>query len=132
MHELSWTICSTVLNSYAPHSLYLLRSAVMLQLLVYCASYWMKHVISICRGFVHNFCLQFHCCGDLNIWTLYNHFCQQVSLQLQYVPPWTCFVGVFLDVTEIWNSTKLDDIRSNVCQGWTKLASGIQYIICDV
>ena len=35
-------------------------------------------------------------------------------------------------VTEIWNSTKLDGIRSNVCQGWTKLASGIQHIICDV
>ena len=34
--------------------LYLLRSAVMLQLLVYCASYWMEHVVSICRGFVHH------------------------------------------------------------------------------
>ena len=34
--------------------------------------------------------------------------------------------------TEIWNTTKLDDIHSNVCQSWTKLASGTQHIICNV
>ena len=34
--------------------------------------------------------------------------------------------------TEIWNTTKLDDIRSNVCQSWTKLASDLQHIICNV
>ena len=34
--------------------------------------------------------------------------------------------------TEIWNTTKLDDICSTVCQGWTELASGMQHIICDV
>ena len=34
--------------------------------------------------------------------------------------------------TEIWNTTKLDDIHSTVCQSWTELASGMQRIICDV
>ena len=29
--------------------------------------------------------------------------------------------------TEIWNTTKLDDICSNVCQSWTKFASGMQH-----
>ena len=59
MQHLAEQLCST--------QLYLLRSAVMLQLLVYYASYWMEHVVNIYRGFVHYFSLQFHCRGDLNV-----------------------------------------------------------------
>ena len=102
----SWTVCSTLLSSYAPHSLYLLRNAVMLQLLVYYASYWMKHVVSICRGFVHHFCLRFHCRGD-------QHFTTLFAGEFHYnYPPWTCFVGVFLDVL----------LRFGIAQNWMTFA----------
>lgn len=53
----------------------------------------------------------------------------------------SCFTTTSLDLfcrsflgccAELWNTTQLDHICSNVCQSWTELARSMQHVICNV